>query len=343
MIKKILQEGFILKTKGYYKPAIEAFYKALEYDNTSSELLLEIADCYYSMGEEERALNYIEQILEKDPTHIDTLKLLKLIFVNKKAWPEAEQTGKNIYLISQKSEDLVEIFDLLIKQEKYSEIFEYKSDICTVEILFQKALAKMHLNQLEEAEQLVNQALESSSNNDLIFLKCKILYKKNQKDESIELLKKLNIDKTNHEMINFIGLIKQYECDFKSALEYFKEALKLAPSKDEYYYNCASTYFKIGDLQQAKRFYNLAISLEPNNQHYHFALANLYYSEKQYKRALEELNYDFFEANLLKMIILYDSGYIAVAKRELNKLTLEQPENELVIAYKEKIEAELRI
>ena len=75
MIKKILQEGFILKTKGYYKPAIEAFYKALELDNTSSELLLEIADCYYSMGEEERALNYIEQILEKAPTHIDTLNL----------------------------------------------------------------------------------------------------------------------------------------------------------------------------------------------------------------------------------------------------------------------------
>ena len=33
MIKEILQEGFILKEKGYYKHAIEAFYKALEVDN----------------------------------------------------------------------------------------------------------------------------------------------------------------------------------------------------------------------------------------------------------------------------------------------------------------------
>ena len=79
MIKELLQEGFILKAKGYYKHAIEAFYKALELDNSSSELLLEIADAYYAINDEERALHYIEQILESSPTHIESLKLLKKI------------------------------------------------------------------------------------------------------------------------------------------------------------------------------------------------------------------------------------------------------------------------
>ena len=101
MMKELLQEGFILKSKGYYKHAIEAFYKALELDNSSSELLLEIAEVYYLMGDEERTLNYIEQILEHNPTHIESLNLLKKIFVNKKAWAEAEQTAKNIYCITQ--------------------------------------------------------------------------------------------------------------------------------------------------------------------------------------------------------------------------------------------------
>ena len=77
MIKELLQEGFVLKTKGYYKHAIEAFYKALELDNSSTELLLEIADSYFLMGDEERALSYIESILEKYPTHIGSMKLLK--------------------------------------------------------------------------------------------------------------------------------------------------------------------------------------------------------------------------------------------------------------------------
>ena len=43
MIKELLKEAFILKTKGYYKNALEVFYKALEYDNSSLELFLEIA------------------------------------------------------------------------------------------------------------------------------------------------------------------------------------------------------------------------------------------------------------------------------------------------------------
>ena len=63
MIKKIIQEAFVLKSNGYYKHSIEAFYKALELDGASNELFLEIADLYYLMGNEERALNYLEQIL----------------------------------------------------------------------------------------------------------------------------------------------------------------------------------------------------------------------------------------------------------------------------------------
>ena len=71
MIKNLLQEGFALKNRGHYKHAIEVFYKALELDNTSSELLLEIADLYYKMQNEERALNYIEQILDKNPEDVE--------------------------------------------------------------------------------------------------------------------------------------------------------------------------------------------------------------------------------------------------------------------------------
>ena len=78
MIKKFIQEGYILKSKGFYKHAIETYYKALAIDNNSQELLLEIAECYFKLNEEERALNYIEQILNNNPAHIDSLKLLKL-------------------------------------------------------------------------------------------------------------------------------------------------------------------------------------------------------------------------------------------------------------------------
>lgn len=343
MIKEIVQEGFILKEKGYYKHAIEAFYKALEADSSSVELLLEIAKCHFLLKDEERALNYIEQALEKEPTHIDSLKFLKQIFETKNAFTEAEQTAKNIYCISQDINDLVEIFELLIKQKRYNEILEYKTIEENTEIFYYKAYAKLFLNELNDAENYIDQALKISENDKNKFLKAKILYKKNRNEECAELINNITIDSSNSEALNFAGLVKQYEYNLKKALEYFHLAIKLAPKNDEYYYNCASTYFKMGDTQNAKKYYNLAISITPDNQNYHFALANLYYSEKHYKRAMEELNYDFFEARLLKSIILYDSGYLAIAKKEFDRLIKEQPENELIKDYYLRIQDELRI
>ena len=61
MIRDLLKEAFILKNKGYYKHAIETFYKVLEIESASLETLLEISECYYKIGDEERSLNYIEQ------------------------------------------------------------------------------------------------------------------------------------------------------------------------------------------------------------------------------------------------------------------------------------------
>ncbi len=342
MIKDLLQDGFILKSKGFYKHAIESFYKALEQDNNSSELLLEIAETYYLMKDEERALNYIEQILEKDPTHIESLKLLKNIFLNKKAYQEAEQTAKNIFCITKNTDDLAEIFNLLNKQKKYSEIFEYKIEDSSDKILYEKAKAKMLLGELEPAESFINQALEQNHCSKFWLLKGKILYKMSRRDECIQILDSIDNKEADAEALNFIGLIKQHQEDYHKAVEYFQKATKSEPQNHEYYYNCASTYFKMGDNQQAKFYYNKAITLAPDNQNYHFALANLYYSERHYKRALEELCYDFFEAKLLKSIILYDSGYLSLAQKLLNELAEEQPENELVNNYRNRISEELR-
>ena len=343
MIKEILQEGYILKTKGYYKQAIEAFYKVLEIDDTSCELFLEIAECYFYLQDNERAINYIEIILDKKPTHIGSLNLLKTIFIKNNALKEAEQTAKNIYYITKSLDDLVKIFQLLNKQQHYEEIFEYKIDANSPELSYEKAYAKYHLKIYNEALEYIDKCLNETINNKFLLLKCKILLKINQFDKIYEYIDKFDYTDLNAEQLNFIGLIKQYECNFKQALKYFEKAIKLDSKNDEYYYNYASTCFKMNNLYLAKKYYNLAISLAPKKDYYHFALANLYYTEKNYKRALEELHYDFFEAKLLKAIILFDSGYIALANSEFKKLLTEQPNNELLIDYKNKIEKILKL
>lgn len=343
MIKDFIKEAFILKSKGYYKHAIEAFYKALELDNTSTELLLEIADIYNLMGEEERALNYIELILDKNPTHIGAMTLLKNIFIAKSAWNKAELAAKNIYSISNNPGDLASILFLLNKQKLFQEVCKYKIDYKTPDILYEIAYAKM-FNNPKEAQNLINQALEIEPNNfKLLLLKGKILFKSNKQDECSALLAEMPFDNSNPDFLNFAGLVKQHQKDFKSAINYFKTAVSLAPNSAELYYNCGSTYFKMDEISLAKKYYNLAISLDNENPNYHLALANLYYSQKQYKRALEELKINLFEAKILKAVILYDTGFLAIAKKEFATLANIDANNDIIKLYQSKIDTELSI
>ncbi len=342
MIKNILQEGFALKRKGHYKHAIEVFYKALEEDNSSSELLLEIANLYYLLGNEERTLNYIEQILTNEPDHISALKLLKQIFLDKKAYAEAEQTAKNIYCISHENDDLIEIFKLLNIQGKFDEIFEYNINTPNIKIYLEQATALYRKQDYAKAEQLLQKVLElDSENQEALLLLGKVLYANNKKECCAELLNKLHVDNKNAELQNFTGLVNAYQENYKSAITCFYAALKLERTNPDYYANLANVYFKQGDYINAKRYYNMAISLAPENSGYHFALANLYYSEGHYKKALEELDENLIESRVLKVIILYNTGYLALAKKELDMLIGEKIDNELVKEYNTLINKEL--
>ena len=344
MIKQLIQEGFILKSKGYYKHAIEAFYKALEYDNKSSELLLEIAESYYLMRDEERALNYIEQILNSNSKHIDSLKLLKRIFIDKNAWNEATKAAQNIFIISQDIKDLAEILRLLNVQKRYREVLEYNCQLGSVDIFYEKAYASLFCNEIESAENFINMALNLDFNNSkLKLLKGKILFKQGREEDCSELVNEMNIDFKDADMLNFVGLVEQQLGNYKKSIEYFKNAISLNSNVAEYYYNCASTYFKMDEISFAKKYYNLAISIEPENPNFHLALANLYYSEKQYRRALEELDFDFYEANLLKSLILFDSGYVALAKKGFDMLKEQRPNDHLVKEYLDKIKEKMKI
>lgn len=344
MTKNLIKEAFILKKQGFYKHSIETLYKALEIDNTSIELLFEIADLYFLLKDEERTLSYIEQILDKNPTHIDSLKLLKKIFISKQAWQEAEQTAKNIYCITGSILDLIEIFRILNKQSRYSEIFTYEIDKKNEDLLYEIAFAQVQINEIEKALSNINEALALNPNgNKLKLLKGEILLKQNKDEDALKLLHNIDMAAEDFNTLIFAGNVYQRNGKYKEAINVFLKALKHSKHSDICYYNCASTYFKMGDMMQAKKYYNLAISKKPDNESYHLALANLYYSEKNYKRALEELKGDFYEARLLKSIILADSGYLAIAKKEFEKLAKEYPEDDVVNNYVKKIENVLKI
>ena len=197
------------------------------------------------------------------------------------------------------------------------------------------------MNDLEEAKVVIDKALSSDNCRDYRVLKSKILFKQNFLEEASALLDGITLEENNPDTLNFLGIVKQYEGDYSIAIKCFLKAINCSPKSAEYHYNCASTYFKLNEIALAKKYYNLAISLEPENQNYHFALANLYYSQKKYRKALEELTDELYEAKILKAIILSESGYLALALKEFEKLLEEKPADIVVSEYYNKIKEKM--
>ena len=342
MIKEILKQAFILKNHRHYKRAIELFYKALEFDNESSELLLEIANLYYKLGNLEKSLFYIEDILSREPQHIQTLKLLKEIFMQKKAYPEAEQTAKNIYCVSNDSSDLLEILKILNVEGKYSEVFDYDVENAASEIYYEQAKSLFYRNLREDCSKLLEQVLILyPDNQDLLILYAQTCYAKNDIVSSENIIQKIKPDDSNSNYLMLKGLIDYNVGDFRKCEKNILQAIKLEPLNDRYYYSLANIYFKENLIDLAKKYYNHAISLNYENYTYHLALANLYYHQKQYNNALSELNYDILEAKILKVIIFYDTKNYAFAKQILDELVIKYPENAIIQDYNNKIKEAL--
>jgi len=342
MIKDLIKKGFYLKKEKHYKQAIEVFYKVLEQDNKSAEVLMEIAELYYLINNEEKALNYIEQIIKINEMHIGALKLLEQIFLDKKAYKNAEQTSENIYKISHSDEDLLDLLILLNYQQKFEDVTDFAINTENSDLVCEKAKALIALNKADDAIQLIKFSLEKNDKDQkLNLLIANLLLSYNDIEKCKYYANRLDYNEKSEKIMNFWGKYFTIKQDYQKAEKAFITSIKLNPDNSENYFGLANCYFSSGKTDAAKKYYNLAISYEPENRHYHYALAKLYYLEKRYKKALEELNDGTFEERMLKVVILCETNYFALARKEIENLIKEQPNNEKLLECKEKIDTEL--
>ena len=88
-ILNYIKRAFELKSQECYKQAIEMLYKALSLEADNNEILYQLGELYYLLHNYPRALQYIQQVLEKDSVHLQALKLLKNIYIKQmdpKTW-----------------------------------------------------------------------------------------------------------------------------------------------------------------------------------------------------------------------------------------------------------------
>ena len=92
-----IKEAFDSKNKGDYKKAIDYFYKALALENDSSEIMFELAQLYFLLSQNDRALSLYEQIFSKNIDNNEIKLQYAFLLKRVKNYAKAEQLFADLY------------------------------------------------------------------------------------------------------------------------------------------------------------------------------------------------------------------------------------------------------
>src|SRR5574344_1546670 len=330
-MKQMMIEAFELKRKGYYKQAIELFYKLLAKESDNIEILSELGCLYLLLENYDRAVHYTQKALDIDENHVNSLMTLKSIAQKNGEIEKAGKIANKIYIITSSQEDLAEFLKLLNNQKLYNEATGFADMVTTSVSAKEVAIAYFKLSKYVEATAILQNYTEEE-NLDILNILCKVYFKSNDKEKLKEVLKKLDKKELKDiETFNYMGLTKLEELKLDEAVECFKKVVDSDSKNSEAFYNLGQAYFLKGWLKESKQAFVNAICLQPENEEYHYSLAYALYREGDYQNAVAHLNEEHLNSKVLKMMIKFQQGDMAKPKVELEKLLKDNPKNETIL------------
>ena len=333
-ITDYIKEAFDAKENGDYKVAIDYFYKALAIDCESSEILLELAELYVLLFQNERAIDLYEQILSKHPDKLSAkysyASLLKKIKNFDKALLYFQE------LLNQKY-DIVNVATKIIDIHFYNEQYQNLIDVYTNNALVLKNSSLLYkvgfsykklgkdipsLEYFKQSFDLDNENIDSG-----IEIIDNYLKLGNYEDAEV-LAKRLIAKSENDKIFSALGDVSYAKNDFNSAIKNYSYALKLNDKESSYFYKLALIYSEKGFFSEAEECLCSAVELEPLNTFYFYSLAYLYYLNFKYEMADRVLDTIFLNndndvnAITLKIILLLQKDQVTKASDFVSKIDL---------------------
>ena len=187
-VLEYVKQSFDLKSKGFYKQAIEMIYKALELENDNKELLFQLGELYFLLNNYPRALQYVEKILNTEPEHLDALNLAVKIYAREHKLDEAKSTAEKIYKIKPDSKNLSELISILGKMRNAAEIEKYTSDLSSADDIVKIAAAKAYCeNFCYDKAKSILESLSDKDDEDALVLLGKVYFSLKNRKQKIKL------------------------------------------------------------------------------------------------------------------------------------------------------------
>ena len=124
-LSSLIKESFQLIEKKDYKSAVELLYPRLVDYSDNIEIITQIANCYYQMGEIEQAEEYYEKAFEIDNFSTLILDPLIEIKIEQEKYNEAEKYTQCYLSCEDKTYAIQKYLETLTKIHNFEEIEEF--------------------------------------------------------------------------------------------------------------------------------------------------------------------------------------------------------------------------
>ena len=337
-----IKKAFDYKNEGQYKEAIDYFYKAFTVDNDSVEIMNELAHLYSKLNQIDRAIDFCEQILVKNPDDYDTRIYISKLYKKQKNYEKARKNliyvfnkGKNIL---KTAEELFSILKNINDAEEVLNLYYVKEEELTSSAIYcYVGWAYYHLENEYRSEEYFRKAFETDKGNVEAGSRiAEIMLENGSLEEAESLLNNLLKYAENDKVFYILAEIFYIKANYDKAINYYTMAIKHNDKNTLYYYKLGGLYVQKGFFAEAEECYNKAIYIEPDNLLYNYTLAYLYFIGGKYdfaKTIIEEIfkkNKDYKDAIVLKLQILLKEKNLAGTYNLVDYLLKYEPKDERI-------------
>ncbi|CAD8080832.1 unnamed protein product [Paramecium primaurelia] len=244
-----------------------------------------------------QALSLLNLILEKDPNHLQALKLKAQIQIELKQQASCLVTLDQILTIQQNDLDTlkqkVTILEYLNKNEEVLKCYELIIvQDTSFELLEKKASTLIKLDRIQEASNIYEQLSSQSSKDDskIFIIRGRLLQAQKKYDDAIICLNDgLNKFPQNLEILNLLVQMYKDTKQEQKALEIYDKLLNIEPTNEQYLYEKGSILFNLNNFNES---FDILKQLKKNEyaQNINYYLGICCNEKKEYMDALKYLS-----------------------------------------------------
>ncbi len=283
----------ISQAKSYIDEAITEYQRALESYLDSPEIYQKIGIALYHKNEIEKAINYFEIAIEKNPNFGDAYYMIAECYTRKTHFIDAIEYAKkslkvskffnakahllifNLLKISRKKdlthklkclkEFILFLLNLPFDKIALKNISKGLSYLKYFPILL-KGLIEVKKNGLEKAIEIYQEAIDKAPGFVLLYCLQGDIYRAlgRYEDAVTEYKMAIWLDSLNIAAYSSLCLCYEETGDYDSAVEIYQKLIEIQPDVAEYHGNLANILYMKSDLPKAISHYQTAITLHPN-------------------------------------------------------------------------------